>query len=146
MCTSIIEIAPAEGMAKRGDQWFELTTAVVAYDHARHANLGVTSGRQSLVPLVFVVVAPSHPYQRDDFVDLVCYVSCGLVTVDRDLRVGRGEQNDVVLPDSDKAVSRFHAELRYENGVYILVDANSPNGIWVNGLREAEIAKAPRST
>jgi len=40
MCTSIIEIARAEGMAKRGDQWFELTTSVVAYDHARHANLG----------------------------------------------------------------------------------------------------------
>jgi hypothetical protein len=40
MCTSIIEIAPAEGMAKRGDQWFPLSHAVVAYDHARHANLG----------------------------------------------------------------------------------------------------------
>jgi hypothetical protein len=40
MCTSIIEIAAAEGMAKRGNDWFELTTAVVAYDHARHANLG----------------------------------------------------------------------------------------------------------
>ena len=39
MCTSIIEIAHAEGMAKRGDEWFELSTAVVAYDHARHANL-----------------------------------------------------------------------------------------------------------
>ena len=40
MCTSIIEIARAEGMAKRGDDWFPLTQAVVAYDHARHAPLG----------------------------------------------------------------------------------------------------------
>ena len=40
MCTSIIEIAPAEGMAKRGDEWFSLSTTVVAYDHARHAQLG----------------------------------------------------------------------------------------------------------
>jgi hypothetical protein len=40
MCTSIIEVAPAEGMAKRADQWFPLTQAVVAYDHARHAPLG----------------------------------------------------------------------------------------------------------
>src|SRR5487761_2605038 len=40
MCTSIIEIARADGMAKRGDAWFPLTTAVVAYDHARHAPLG----------------------------------------------------------------------------------------------------------
>jgi hypothetical protein len=40
MCTSIIEIVPADGMAKRGDAWFALTTAVVDYDHARHAPLG----------------------------------------------------------------------------------------------------------
>ena len=40
MCTSIIEIARAEGMAKRGDDWFPLTHSVVAYDHARHAPLG----------------------------------------------------------------------------------------------------------
>jgi hypothetical protein len=40
MCTSIIEIARAEGMAKRGNEWFPLSQAVVAYDHARHAPLG----------------------------------------------------------------------------------------------------------
>jgi hypothetical protein len=40
MCTSIVEIARAEGMAKRGDDWFALAQAVVAYDHARHAPLG----------------------------------------------------------------------------------------------------------
>jgi hypothetical protein len=40
MCTSIVEIVAAEGMAKRGDEWFPLTQAVVAYDHARHAHLG----------------------------------------------------------------------------------------------------------
>ena len=33
MCTSIIEIVPAEGMAKRGDAWFGVSQAVVAYDH-----------------------------------------------------------------------------------------------------------------
>jgi hypothetical protein len=40
MCTSIIEIVAAEGMAKRGDAWFPLSHSVVAYDHARHAPLG----------------------------------------------------------------------------------------------------------
>ena len=39
MCTSIIEVVGAEGMAKRGDEWFPLSHAVVAYDHARHAHL-----------------------------------------------------------------------------------------------------------
>jgi hypothetical protein len=40
MCTSIIEIARAEGMAKRGDDWFTLSQVAVAYDHARHAPQG----------------------------------------------------------------------------------------------------------
>ena len=40
MCTSIIEVARADGMAKRGSEWFQLSRAVVAYDHARHAQLG----------------------------------------------------------------------------------------------------------
>ena len=40
MCTSIIEIVRAEGMAKLGDEWFPLKQSVVAYDHARHAQLG----------------------------------------------------------------------------------------------------------
>ncbi|MFN3743339.1 MAG: DUF6295 family protein [Hyphomicrobiaceae bacterium] len=39
MCTSIVEIVPAEGMAKADGEWFPLTHAVVAYDHARHAVL-----------------------------------------------------------------------------------------------------------
>lgn len=39
MCTSIVEVVRAEGMAKRGGGWFALTDAVVAYDHARHAPL-----------------------------------------------------------------------------------------------------------
>ena len=39
MCTSIVEITEAEGMAKRGDDWFAISHAVVAYDHARHALL-----------------------------------------------------------------------------------------------------------
>src|SRR5437870_12398854 len=43
MCTSIVEIVPASGMAKGGtkgkDDWFPLTHSVVAYDHARHVLL-----------------------------------------------------------------------------------------------------------
>lgn len=39
MCTSIVEIANATGMAKRNEDWFELTHSVVSYDHARYALL-----------------------------------------------------------------------------------------------------------
>jgi len=39
MCTSIVEVVSAEGMAKGEDAWFSITHAAVAYDHARHALL-----------------------------------------------------------------------------------------------------------
>ena len=39
MCTSIVEVAPADGMAKGEHEWFPVTHSVVAYDHARHALL-----------------------------------------------------------------------------------------------------------
>ena len=51
------------------------------------------------------------------------------------LRIGRDNQNDVVLSDPAKGVSRFHAEIRAEDGGYTLVDLKSRNGIWVNGKR-----------
>jgi hypothetical protein len=62
---------------------------------------------------------------------------------DRDLRIGRDEQNDIVLPDSSKAVSRFHAELKFENGQYVLLDLNSQNGLWAGGRRLPRIALEP---
>jgi hypothetical protein len=40
MCTSIIEIAGADGMAKRGSEWFPLSQAVVAHGAARPAQPG----------------------------------------------------------------------------------------------------------
>jgi hypothetical protein len=62
MCTSIVEIAPADGMAKGEDKWFPLTHSVVSYDHARHAllydaitidfvNLGLPPGARAAVEL-----------------------------------------------------------------------------------------------
>jgi tetratricopeptide (TPR) repeat protein len=53
----------------------------------------------------------------------------------RDLRIGRAPENDLSLPDSTKGVSRMHAELRYENGRYVIIDLNSQNGTWLDGTR-----------
>ena len=39
MCTSIVEIVPASGAGKGPDGWFDLTHAVVSYDHPHHALL-----------------------------------------------------------------------------------------------------------
>lgn len=39
MCTSIVEIAHAQGSGRNKDGWFSLTHSVVAYDHPQHALL-----------------------------------------------------------------------------------------------------------
>ena|SRR5919198_1034266 len=43
--------------------------------------------------------------------------------------VGRALENDIVIPDA--RVSRFHAELRREDGSFVLRDLGSTNGTWV---------------
>lgn len=62
---------------------------------------------------------------------------------ERNARVGRGDQNDIVLPDPAKSVSRFHAELRFEQGKYSIVDLNSQNGTWVAGRRVPQATLEP---
>ena len=47
--------------------------------------------------------------------------------------IGRGGDNDIVL--DTPSVSAHHAEIRYENGHYILYDRGSTNGTFVNGRR-----------
>jgi adenylate cyclase len=51
--------------------------------------------------------------------------------VQSELRIGRGELNDLRL--SDASVSRFHAFLRRIDGRYLLSDLGSQNGTSVNG-------------
>lgn len=49
------------------------------------------------------------------------------------LRIGRGEDNDVVLPDPLRRVSRFHAQISCdEAGTPVLSDLRSANGTFVN--------------
>ena len=72
-------------------------------------------------------------------------------TLDREIevgretfRIGRGDQNDLVLEDRGKAVSRNHAEIRYEGGRYVLADLESQNGIWVAGNRVPFVVLDPK--
>jgi hypothetical protein len=39
MCTSVVEIVPAQGAGKSENGWIDLTHAVVSYDHPHHALL-----------------------------------------------------------------------------------------------------------
>jgi len=50
------------------------------------------------------------------------------------LTIGRHPHNDVVL-GQEAMVSRFHAQIVYENGQFVLYDRDSANGTWVNDQR-----------
>lgn len=51
------------------------------------------------------------------------------------IRIGRGQDNELVLEDPGKSVSRDHAEIRCEGGRFVLYDLGSQNGVWVSGTR-----------
>ena len=50
------------------------------------------------------------------------------------IRIGRGAACDVRFdPQVDTRVSAYHAEIRFENGHYVIVDVGSSNGTMLNG-------------
>jgi DNA-binding response OmpR family regulator len=51
------------------------------------------------------------------------------------ISIGRWEDNDVVI--DDRWVSRHHAQVRREEGSYVIQDLESKNGTFVNGRRIA---------
>lgn len=57
------------------------------------------------------------------------------------IRIGRDATNDIMIPDA--AVSRFHAELRWKDTVYELVDLGSTNGTLLNNTPLAANAPQP---
>lgn len=59
------------------------------------------------------------------------------IEFDQDLiRIGRMPDSDVNLdPEVDLDASGRHAEIRSEDGRYLLIDTGSRNGTWLNGQR-----------
>ena len=57
--------------------------------------------------------------------------------------IGRAPENDIVLLDEEKVISRYHATLRYSGGSYSLIDNGSSNGTNVNG--QSVDKQAPRA-
>ncbi len=95
--------------------------------------------------------APTAAHDPDvrDLVDAIrsgsgYYVTCFLYSVpfpipkDRPLRIGRGPDNDVVLPA--ELVSRHHAEVRPGDGSPLLADLGSRNGTYVGTKKVSETA------
>ncbi len=54
--------------------------------------------------------------------------------------IGRSDDNALVLPDTEKFVSRHHASISYENGAYFLSDS-SLGGVFINN-RESPLHNA----
>lgn len=52
------------------------------------------------------------------------------------MKIGRTEENDIVL--DHKSISREHAQIIYENGVFKILDMKSANGVLVNGEQYAK--------
>src|SRR5580658_9989308 len=49
------------------------------------------------------------------------------------IRIGRGDDNEIVLEDPSRSISRFHAQLITDQaGQSILTDLKSANGTFVN--------------
>lgn len=53
--------------------------------------------------------------------------------LEKDVSIGRAPENDIVLLDEEKVISRYHANIRYESGSYSLSDNGSSNGTYING-------------
>jgi FHA domain-containing protein len=56
--------------------------------------------------------------------------------------IGRADNNQLVLPDPERSISRVHAQVSYRNGTYVLVDRGS-NAVIVNGRPLGNGAESP---
>jgi pSer/pThr/pTyr-binding forkhead associated (FHA) protein len=57
-----------------------------------------------------------------------------IMPLDKDItRIGRQLDNDIVF--NEEFVSRFHAEIRIEDGKYVLYDNESTSGTFVNSQK-----------
>ena len=65
-----------------------------------------------------------------------------LVEVDTALRIGRAAENDLVLADEERTVSKMHCVIRRGPGGYVVFDS-STNGVFLNGARDRLQPGAP---
>jgi len=75
---------------------------------------------------------PNHPSTVAPNVFLI--INRQITPLEKTLtRLGRQLDNDIVF--HEESVSRFHAEIRYEDGRYVLYDKQSTSGTFVNSKK-----------
>lgn len=57
--------------------------------------------------------------------------------------IGRATNNQLVLPDPERHISRVHASVVFRNGQYLLIDQGSTNPIQINGRVMGNGVQAP---
>lgn len=70
------------------------------------------------------------------------YQGRAIVLTPAGLTLGRSSDNQFVLAD-EPLVSRYHAEIHWENDAWLLTDRDSANGTWVDGQRVGRHALRP---
>jgi pSer/pThr/pTyr-binding forkhead associated (FHA) protein len=83
-------------------------------------------------PAAPTVAVPAEPRLRRYLIGLDL-VGCVHELAGRRVNIGRTRDNDLRIVDP--TVSRLHAMLTVRDGDAMLVDANSRNGIFVNGIQ-----------
>ena len=74
------------------------------------------------------VSAPSHEQE------VFLIINRQMIPLEKKVtRIGRQLDNDIVL--HEEFVSRFHAEIRHEDGKFVLYDNKSTSGTFVNSKR-----------
>lgn len=94
---------------------------------------GRNAGRRALCRCGAVFTVPAGPVSGGQHF-LVGAGDPHHLTPGETLRIGRGEDNDIVLA-TDGQVSRHHAELRWDGDACVLHDLGSANGTLVAGRR-----------
>jgi DNA-binding NtrC family response regulator len=91
------------------------------------------------------VAEPGLPTERKGQLTILNGARAGtVVEVSKEhVRAGKGEDNDVVLPDA--TVSRDHFELIQQGDAYLIRDLNSTNGLWLDQHRIREAFLRPGS-
>ena len=94
--------------------------------------LGATQAMQPLVmsETPATTVEESAPARATLNVVRGPQVGISFVLTGEPVTIGRSPQCTIFL--NDMTVSRMHATIEQENGCYVIRDANSFNGVWVN--------------
>lgn len=108
----------------RGDGSDDVDEGTLTVEHAMGDDGGFLAGEPS--------ADPDAPDERDELELFPLVKKPGASFPDR-ITIGRTANNDLAF--NEVSISRFHAYLRQDGGRWLVADAGSKNGSWLDGLR-----------